>query len=258
MRFEHSAVCYRAIARSGLRIFVVWASLVTAPLQFPVATALVSVDLLPPFALMSPIQSLGNISNTVTGPGVSTPASTPQQASSPDSRNQTPVATPTAEPSVEPHIESDAHLIDVTDDSWGVVFGHRLNCSNSLTDYMPSLASGLLIKRGNDGSTSSTERVCAIQGPACIVVNLMWLGASGNGNPLGEANPRAPPSAGIVAGSLPIGTRGHESVLKDLLVTYRGLGLLARLRGMKDTEGGLVPWHVAAASRGVRALEYCL
>lgn len=46
-----------------------------------------------------------------------------------------------------------------------------------------------------------------------------------------------------------------ENLLKDVLAQYRGLGLLAKLRGMRGTMHGVVPWHVVAAKRGVEGLS---
>lgn len=46
-----------------------------------------------------------------------------------------------------------------------------------------------------------------------------------------------------------------ENLLKEILGQFRALGVLARLRGMKGTRHGSVPWHVVAAKRGVEGLE---
>jgi len=45
-----------------------------------------------------------------------------------------------------------------------------------------------------------------------------------------------------------------ETLLKEALGQYRALGLLAKLRGMRGTRHGTVPWHIAAAMRGVKGL----
>jgi mediator of RNA polymerase II transcription subunit 13 len=46
-----------------------------------------------------------------------------------------------------------------------------------------------------------------------------------------------------------------ENLLKEILGQFRGLGLLARLKGMRGTRWGTVPWHIAAAKRGVEGLS---
>ncbi|KAF2260691.1 hypothetical protein CC78DRAFT_620089 [Lojkania enalia] len=45
-----------------------------------------------------------------------------------------------------------------------------------------------------------------------------------------------------------------ENLLKEVLAQYRGLGTLARLRGIRGTREGCVPWHIAVARRGVEGL----
>ncbi|KAG9197156.1 mediator of RNA polymerase II transcription subunit 13 [Epicoccum nigrum] len=46
-----------------------------------------------------------------------------------------------------------------------------------------------------------------------------------------------------------------ENLLKEILQQFRGLGLLARLRGTRGSRYGSVPWHVAACLRGVEGME---
>ncbi|KAH9876674.1 hypothetical protein J1614_003806 [Plenodomus biglobosus] len=46
-----------------------------------------------------------------------------------------------------------------------------------------------------------------------------------------------------------------ENLLKEILGQFRALGLLARLRGMRGSRHGSVPWHIVAAKRGVGGLE---
>lgn len=45
-----------------------------------------------------------------------------------------------------------------------------------------------------------------------------------------------------------------EGLVKEVLAQYRGLGTLAKLKGVKGTKGGIIPWHVAVAKRGVEGL----
>ncbi|KAF2848675.1 hypothetical protein T440DRAFT_556499 [Plenodomus tracheiphilus IPT5] len=46
-----------------------------------------------------------------------------------------------------------------------------------------------------------------------------------------------------------------ENLLKEILGQFRALGLLAKLRGMRGSRHGSVPWHIVAAKRGVGGLE---
>jgi mediator of RNA polymerase II transcription subunit 13, fungi type len=116
-------------------------------------------------------------------------------------------------------LEADATIIDVTDATWGIVMSHRLNNSTSLTELNPSLASGYLIKR----CSSRPE-----DAPVAMELNIVY---ADNNSP-----------------------RVYEPLLRDMLLYFRGLGTLARARGVVDKEADLRPWHVAAAEKAVRAL----
>ncbi|KAI8931752.1 hypothetical protein NX059_011393 [Plenodomus lindquistii] len=131
-------------------------------------------------------------------------------------------------------------------------------------------------------------------GPIVVAVNILWIGAVGGGttpsnpntntartsspfassdtgtpaaSPGAYANPAsAPPSPSPVAegprstSSLmwtptPQTRSTAENLLKEILGQFRALGLLARLRGMRGSRHGSVPWHIVAAKRGVGGLE---
>ena len=157
-----------------------------------------------------------------------TPASTPQaNIVSPE---QTTGATPTpatqagaaATPSADATGEAasaDAALLDLTDQTWGAVLGHRLNNSATILELQPTLISGYLIKR--TGAKAEDP-------PVVMEVNLLQ---TENLN------------------------RAYEPLLREMLSHYRGLGTLARARGMVDRETDARPWHIAAAEKAVRALH---
>jgi mediator of RNA polymerase II transcription subunit 13 len=168
-----------------------------------------SLRLLPASIILSPN---GNTANSVVTP-VSTPQALQSSIVSPGD-----AATPVDGP-VEP--DSDARLIDSTDQSWGAVLSHRLNNSNSLMELNPALISGYLIKRGGVNSDDP---------PIIMEVNIVY------GEVIG--NPRT----------------FHECLLKEILGYYRGLGTLARVRGLVNSVGDARPWHVAAAEKAVKAL----
>ena len=46
----------------------------------------------------------------------------------------------------------------------------------------------------------------------------------------------------------------HEGLLREILGYYRGLGTLARARGVVDAVKDVRPWHIAAAEKAVKAL----
>ncbi|EKG11491.1 Mediator complex subunit Med13 [Macrophomina phaseolina MS6] len=346
-----------------------WQALVTSPCPLVIGTALVSIEPNPSFCMTSNLPALSASQTLSSGnAGVSTPGgNTPQPGVSPDAHGFTPAATPsdgnTSAPAVDPANDPDARLIDVTDESWGVILQHRLHNSNSTTEFRPALASGYLIKRGADSntdalasSTGKSDNPDTPRGPVAVGVNLLWIGstpgghtpqraaaaaaaaqaqaaaaahaaaqahahthqsatptptpsahnpnisiplqhleaaaaaaggASGNGNVASSAgatggmgsninSPLPSPAGGAMgqgigaAAAASTGGGGggpfaanqarttYDTVLKEFLVMYRGLGLLARLKGMRGTRGGAVPWHVAAAMRGVKALERCV
>lgn len=155
---------------------------------------------------------------------VITPVSTPQAPSivSPDT-----ASTPARDninagtPGENQEPDTDARLIDYTDQSWGAILAHRLNNSNSLLEINPALISGYLLKRGGPNSDDP---------PIVMEVNIVHSEITGN--------PRF----------------FHESVLRDILGNYRGLGTLARVRGVVDRVMDIRPWHIAAAEKAVKAL----
>ncbi|KAH8601156.1 mediator complex subunit 13 C-terminal-domain-containing protein [Bisporella sp. PMI_857] len=174
-----------------------------------------SVNLLPPHITLTP--------NTNAPQSIVTPVSTPQasilspEAASTPSRDN-PAGVAFGDP-VEP--DSDARLIDFTDQSWGAVLSHRLNNSNSLLELNPTLISGYLVKRGGANLDDP---------PVAMEVNIVHCEVSGN--------PRT----------------FHEGLLKEILIYYRSLGTLARARGMVDAIKDIRPWHIAAAEKAVKAL----
>ncbi|KAF2139353.1 uncharacterized protein K452DRAFT_360587 [Aplosporella prunicola CBS 121167] len=347
------------IARAGVmerEEMDAWTALANSPCHLTIGTALVSIDPNPSFkitsTLPSPTAPTTTQPNSAVPPnnlGVSTPGTTPQAGVSPSGDTQhgfTPAAATPGESNppaaiTDPSQDPDARLVDVTDESWGVILSHRLHNSNSSVEFRPALASGYLVKRGaadstittssNSGQhgagnssgggtlgsgrapTINTNDTCAPdtpRGPIAVGVNLLWIGATGGANARAAANINLnmnPDSAtasntpgGVPSGSMGMGmgmgmmgsgsgTPGvggaagmgvgagpppgagapltphpqaarstYDGVLREFLVTYRGLGLLARLKGMRGTRGGAVPWHVCAAVRGVKGLERCL
>jgi mediator of RNA polymerase II transcription subunit 13 len=178
-----------------------------------------SLRLLPISVVLSPN---GNVAQSVITP-VSTPQAlqtsivSPENATTP-ARDTASAATPVEAPA-EP--DSDGRLIDFTDQSWGAVLAHRLNNSNSLMELNPALISGYLIKRGGTNSDDP---------PIVMEVNIVHSEVIGN--------PRT----------------FHEGLLREILGYYRGLGTLARVRGIVDAVKDVRPWHIAAAEKAVKTL----
>jgi mediator of RNA polymerase II transcription subunit 13 len=201
-----------------------WTSLASAETGVQLSLSLITVHTDPSIRLLpSPtvLTQNGSASSSVITP-VSTPQALQSSIVSPETAN-TPArentnATP-IDASIEP--DSDARLIDSTDQSWGAVLGHRLNNSNSLLELNLALISGYLIKRGGTNNEDP---------PIVMEVNIVYSEVVGN--------PRT----------------FHESLLREILGYYRGLGSLARVRGIVDAVKDVRPWHIAAAEKAVKAL----
>ncbi|KJZ73230.1 hypothetical protein HIM_07427 [Hirsutella minnesotensis 3608] len=199
-----------------------WADLARTEIKASVTMILMTVDTNPSLQLLPPPVKLLQ----PTAPLYTTPVSTPQASILSPEQMGTPAtpardanataATPGAEGGGESEYE--AVLSDVTDQTWGAVVGHRLNNSLSVIDVHPALASGYLIKR----TGSKVE-----DAPVLMEVNLVHT----------DASPRA-----------------YEPLLREMLSYFRGLGTLARARGVVQRETDVRPWHIAAAEKGVRAL----
>ena len=158
-----------------------------------------------------------------------TPAATPNPSvPSPDQPANSPTPAfglnaPTPSDHVlPPEAEAESVLTDICDESWIVILSHKLNTSNHLTEYRPALASGYLLRR--KGPTDS-------DGTFSMTANLVYT-------------PR-PPST-------------YDSLLKEVLKTYRDQGTLFRVRGISNVQNNTLPWHVAAAVRAQQLLSYVL
>lgn len=205
-----------------------WTGPAATESEAQVSLTLITVQTDPSLRLLpAPVTLVLNGSNAQS---VITPVSTPQasqtsiispdNASTPTQNNPSaPTAGTPGEPPLEP--DTDARLIDFTDQSWGAVLSHRLNNSNSLLELNPALISGYLIKRGGNNIDDA---------PIVIEVNIVYSEVVGN--------PRT----------------FHESLLKEVLGYYRGLSTLARVRGVVDGVRDGRPWHVAAVEKAVKAL----
>ena len=255
--------------------FTAWVSLASSPTQLNLFTTLIAVDTSPALTLTPTITSVSTC-NSSANPASSTPVSTPQPGVSPDQHGLTPAATPSdliSDPSADP----DARLIDITDETWGIVLSHRLHNSHSAVEYRPALISGLLVKRGDSSATTSPSQSSDLShGPIVIGINILWVGAIG-GARAGSSPFNSPATSdGVSPGGM--GVQGSterssnsmswtstaqsrataENLLKEVLSQFRGLGLLARLKGMRGSKHGAVPWHVAAALRAVRGMRRCM
>ncbi|KAI2633450.1 mediator complex subunit 13 C-terminal-domain-containing protein [Xylaria nigripes] len=203
-----------------------WSSLVQADAKSSISLTLITVDTDPSLQLLPPVVKLPT---SATSLWYTTPCSTPQGVVvSPEQsgnaqtsfRDNTATSgqTPGGGDNSATDSDADATLTDITDLTWGVILSHRLHTSTSLVDAIPALVSGYLVKRGGMRLEDP---------PVAMEVNIVHS----------EGSPRA-----------------YESLLREMLTYYRGLGSLARARGMVDKDTDVRPWHIAAAEKSVRAL----
>jgi mediator of RNA polymerase II transcription subunit 13 len=255
-----------------------WVLLITCPTQLNLFLTLLTVDTEPPYKFTPAISTT---SSTTAQGATNTPVTTPQAGVSPDPTvGLTPAATPSADTAADPASDPEARLIDITDETWGITLAHHLHNSNSTNQFSPALISGLLVKRGETHLTSnSTHRPIPdpLPGPIVVAVNILWIGAVGSTraatSPFPPAADGVSPGGYAASASAPqsptqerstsslmwtptVQTRTTaENLLKEVLVQFRALGLLAKLKGMRGTRHGSVPWHVVAAQRGVKGLS---
>ncbi|KAI1380529.1 mediator complex subunit 13 C-terminal-domain-containing protein [Hypoxylon crocopeplum] len=200
-----------------------WSSLAQAEDRATISLTLVTVDTDPSMQLLPPIVK---VSNNALSVFYTTPVSTPQgsmvspeQSGNPTTPLRDNAATSAPTPGGDnSESDGDATLTEITDQTWGAVLSHRLNNSTSLTELNPALISGYLVKRGGTRVEDP---------PVVMEVNIVH----------NEGNPRA-----------------YESLLREMLTYYRGLGTLARARGTVERETDIRPWHIAAAEKAVKAL----
>ncbi|XWW98581.1 hypothetical protein V2A60_006581 [Cordyceps javanica] len=199
-----------------------WIDLARTEIHASVTMVVMTVDTSPslqlvPAPIKIPLQPLSIYT---------TPVSTPQaNILSPDA-SATPAtpardaaaaaATPGGESTGDTDVDS--VLADVMDQTWGAIVNHRLNNTFGTTSIQPALISGYLIKR----TGPKAEDV-----PSVMEVNLVYTEAT---------------------------ARTYEPLLREMLSYFRGLGTLARARGVVDRQTDVRPWHVAAAEKALRAL----
>lgn len=144
-------------------------------------------------------------------PIYATPVSTPLSMSHAADNYPTP-APNVSTPKSTDTFDSDptARLIDITDETWGLLANQFIYFQTNGTVRQPALASGYLIKR---------------RGPkeydGWIMLGVRILSGSGR----------------------------IQTVLRDLLVIYRSFGTLARFKMVEDPVNSILPWHVAVARK---------
>lgn len=202
------------------------------------------------------------------GSAAPTPAATPQPASgqgfsttSPDAvsaGNAPGTAPPTPAPSEAAssilEADSEAHLVEVEDETWGMLIDRDLasilrtpeSCSeNSRTrpDQIAALSYGVLVKRGKSGNAASSS---ASERPfPCAGASLIWTLRVRSKNDRQGTGERPNVDEGSV--------RHCEVMLREVLGMFRNLGLLSKVKGLDPS--GLIPVHIVAAMKGAEGLN---
>ncbi|KAI9818768.1 MAG: mediator of RNA polymerase II transcription subunit 13 [Pycnora praestabilis] len=233
-----------------------WATLANQPSVVSIVLTLLTTSPTSSLTLHVTMPTLSSATFNPQAGSYTTPVSTPQPSTlSPDqfgnaastpsntNTNNTNAGTPNADVSTL-EVDPDASLVDVTDETWGAILSHRMQNTHSVLEYQPALASGYLIKR-----TGSREE----DPPITFAVNLIYT------------TPLVPPPG---HGQGPPGQRsavmgsgmnaGNHALLKEVLGLYRGLGNLARAKGVVDRFKGIEPWHVAASRKAAAVLGWLM
>ena len=159
--------------------------------------------------------ALGLLATPGATPQTNTPSPDISGLSSTPAGNAAQVGTPPPHTALGDH-DSEARLIDITDEAWGVVMEGTLDGDNTLFDKCTSMACGYLVTRA--GSRDEDGLI-----------------------PLG---------VNLVHGQKP-----YRAVLKEVLRMYRNLGTLARVRGVVDPVKSVLPLHVAAARKAWKVVS---
>lgn len=201
-----------------------WSDLARTEHKATVTMILLTVDTNPSLQVLPQVVEIPPQATTV----YTTPASTPQPNIVSPEASATP-ATPAKDPTSSVMTpgggadyngdgDTDCVLVDITDQTWGAISGHRPNNATTVQDMQPAYLSGYLVKRTGFKAENA---------PVVLEINLVHTEA---------------------------GIRAYEPLLREMLSYFRSLGTLARARGIVDKDNDIRPWHVAAAEKAVRAL----
>ena len=201
--------------------YIVWLRALAASSRPSVSCTILTVDANPQLTLThSDLQT----SSSDVAPGLFvTPGATPQtNTPSPDisglgstpAGNAAQVGTPP--PNTALGDDPEAKLVDITDETWGVIMDGTLDEVGTLYDEYKPMASGYLVKRAGPRDED---------GLIPLGVNLFH------------------------------GQKPYRAVLKEVLGMYRNLGTLARVRGVVDPVKSVLPLHVAAARKAWKGVS---
>jgi len=248
-----------------------WASLALTPQPFALVTLLSSMDFSPPLSLLPQITLPTSPPAWTFRTSAPTPIGTPntQPGVSPDPSAQTPAAgTPSENTTIADAASNDpdAHLVDMTDETWTIILGHRVTLptpsATSHTDFLQALSSALLIRVPPTAPASNPFNPAEILDPfqaPCVALHLLWARNSAKSSVVSSVGPDTPPTtpSGASATGNPsaVPKAASDNIMRESLAYLRNLALLAKVRGVKDGKAGLIPWHALIAARGVDGLD---
>lgn len=221
----------------------VWKSLSSAVTNISLSLTMLTTSTSPSLSLTPHLPLINSATFNPQHAMYTTPISTPQPSAmspeafgnvtTPGGRGDAPTPGGTGVDAT-PDLDANDSLVDLTDETWGVILQHRLPNAESSTEWSPALASGYMLKRTGINDADPLD---------IMEINIVaWSASNASG---GSGSPPSPLSR---AG-------GADAVLRDVMVWWRGLGTLARAKGMK---GGVVPWHILASERATKGLAFLL
>lgn len=232
-----------------------WAAQASAPCTFQIITFLILVDPDPPVSLFPKNLLISTAPTGVT----KTPVGTPQSGISPDT-NQ--VGTPAATPSevIQETLinDPDAHLVDITDETYGVILGHRVNTSPSITDYRPSISSGLLIRPNGSATTSPyiDERTedSDTRTMEYVAVHLLWIWTSQRNTNTTNPSPTPSQSASAPSSQTSAPTVPLAQAIPQMQSSLSNPASLSSLSSLSDN--GNIPPPSPASAVGQAAAQH--
>ncbi|KAK4957974.1 mediator of RNA polymerase II transcription subunit 13 [Elasticomyces elasticus] len=222
-----------------------WRNVIARPRKQPFSVTLLSAQPDLDLQMSPPAPTIEDATITGAVPGGAgwlTPGSTPQATSgmttvSPDpngNNHNVPPPTPAPSDAATALAESDpdAHLIDLADESWVVLFSPTIYPVAISRALMSGLSHGALFKRGVADQMSTAAL-------PCLGVSLLWT-------------VQVRPNGNVDDGNV----KQTEMTLREVLRMYRGLSVLTRARGLagEDGHGQCWPVHLVGAVRGAEAL----
>ncbi|KAH9837526.1 Component of the SRB8-11 complex, partial [Teratosphaeria destructans] len=224
-----------------------WRKTIEKPRKQPYSVTLLTADLDPKLRLSAPNQSNSSDDPAASsGAAFLTPVSTPSAQNittvTPEASTQTSNAPPTPAPSdsfanaaAALDADPDAHLVDLTDESLGILF--NTSYSSVTASSSGTLASGALIKRGN-GASRHLES---------MRLDLLWT-------------VQVRPNGTVDEG----GARHAEMTLREVVRAYRALSVLTRAKGLDGSGSGgaqrlaVAPLHLRLCYCGLKDKNFAV